>query len=132
VEFRETGKLPWLTDYRSMLETLITVASKTHQDATDLFRKRRGRPMGAGGNPAFDEFVKNLYEAARKSGGRWTLSRDPIAPRPKWTGTLSEGLEILRPYLPPEKFFPAAKLGFVLERLSKRFRPDTAKIRRAP
>jgi hypothetical protein len=91
--------------------------------------KRRGRPKGAGGNRAFDTFVKSLHEIAEMNSGKWTLTSDPIAPRKRrWTGTLMAAMEILRPYL-PKGFFPNADLGRCLEHLRRQRKSKTTKIR---
>jgi hypothetical protein len=127
---RESRALLCLTQSRHLLDLLITSASKTKQKAAELFPRRRGRPPGVGGNPTFDELVKNLREVARKCGGRLTLTRDPYAEKPAWKGTLPKALQILRPYLPKTGFFPPGNLGYALERVSKQFRLDTAKIPR--
>src|SRR5262249_8507848 len=60
-------------------------------------------PKGAGGNPAFDEFIEDLLMAARMLGGHWTnyRLRDQT-----WTGTLLETLRILEKYLPNNFFRP--------------------------
>jgi hypothetical protein len=131
-EFLQSGTLVWLTEYRRWLARLIAVSSTTEQRSTDLFSRRRGRPHGVGGNPRFDEFVRELLNAARNSGGRLTLTRNPYADRPSWTGTLIKAVKILEPYLPRTGFFPDGNLGYALERVSKRFKAKTAKIRSAP
>jgi hypothetical protein len=127
VEFRQSGTLPWVTEYRSWLVTLITVTSKTHQLAIDLFPRRVGRRRGAGGNPVFDEFVKELRTGARASGGQLTLGRDAYADKATVKGPLLDALKILKPYLPKSGFFPAGNLGYALERISRRLTLDAAK-----
>jgi hypothetical protein len=126
-EFRQLGALPWLTEYRRWLARLIETSSTTEQRATDLFPTRRGRRRGTG-NTAFDGFVSNLREAVQKSGGHLTHGRDAYANKQAWKSTLLQALEILRPHLPTAGFFPAGNLGYALERLSKQFRADTAKM----
>jgi hypothetical protein len=126
-EFRQLGALPWLTEYRGWLAALIAASSRTEQRATDLFPTRRGRRRGTG-NTAFDGFVRDLREAVQKSSGYLTHGRDGYANKPAWKSTLLQALEILRPHLPKAGFFPAGNLGYALERLSKQFRADTAKM----
>jgi hypothetical protein len=130
--YQQSNALPWLTQCRHLLALLITLTSKAEQRAADLFPKRRGRPKGTGGNPAFDAFVKDLLDAARKSGGRLTHGRDAYANKPAWKGTLLQAMEILRLHLPKDRFFPAGNIGYALERVSKRFTADIAKIPSAP
>jgi hypothetical protein len=129
--YQQSNALPWSTQCRHLLALLITLTSKAEQRAADLFPKRRGRPKGTGGNPTFDAFVKDLLDAARKSGGRLPLGRDAYANKPAWKGTLLQAMKILRLHLPKDRFFPAGNIGYALERLSKEFRADTAKIRSA-
>ena len=127
--YEQSNGLVWLTQSRHLLALLITLISKTEQHAADLFPRHRGRPKQVGGNPAFNAFVKDILDIARRSGGRLPHGRDAYANKPAcWKGTLLPALEILRPYLPEARFFPAGNLGYALERLSKRFRTDTAKI----
>jgi hypothetical protein len=119
--------LPDWTDYRHCLKPLIAGLSKAEQRARSAYPSlnRRGRPKGVGGNPAFDGFVKRLYEIARETGGRWTHYRDP---KVKWKGGLISALEILKPHLPSRDFFfPNAELGRSLEHVIKKLKSDTPK-----
>jgi hypothetical protein len=120
--------------YRNGLALLIAATDEAGKRADAMLlppppttknKKRAGRPRGAGGNPAFDNFVKRLYEIVPQAGGRpWT--HNPKSHGDGWSGTLMQALELLRPYLPESGFFPKAKLGFVLQRLAKRYGSDTA------
>jgi hypothetical protein len=123
------GFLRRLTAYRHWLAILIAAAAETKRRAIDLFPTRRGRPSGAGGNPMFDNFVERLHEIARKTGGEWKHYRDPSSPDTiEWRGTLGPAMEILRPYLPDQGFFPPANLGRCLEHISGRFKTHTTNI----
>ena len=113
------GFLPRLTAYRHSLATLIAATAEAEKRAYPLFTQV-GHPTGAGGNPAFDNFVKRLYEIARRTGGKWTHYRDRSAPRTTWKGTLMPALEILRVHLPPKGFFPDGALGRILEHVRER------------
>jgi hypothetical protein len=82
-------------------------------------------PKGAGGNPAFDQFIEDLLMAARMLGGHWTNYRLRDG---TWKGTLLATLGILKRYL-PEEFFPPGELGRSVEHIRKKLKDH---IRRAP
>ena len=55
---------------------------------------RRGRRRGTIKNPAFQHFVRGLFLAAERAGGRYTLEKNI------GKGTVIEAIDILAPYLP--------------------------------
>jgi hypothetical protein len=118
-----------LAAYRHWLETLIVAVEVAKRRATVLYPSKVGRPTGAGGNPFFDNFVNHLHEIAGMTGGKWTHYRDRNSiDELKWKGTLMPALDILRPYLPANKFFPAADVGRSVENLISRLKIDTTDI----
>jgi hypothetical protein len=60
---------------------------------------RRGRPRGTVKNRAFQVFVRGLFLAAQRAGGRYTLEKNIQE------GTVIEAIDILAPYL-PDGFVP--------------------------
>jgi hypothetical protein len=60
---------------------------------------RRGRPKGTIKNRAFQGFVRGLFLAAERAGGRYTLEKNIRK------GTVIEAINILAPYL-PDGFVP--------------------------
>ena len=107
-----------LPKYIDLLEGLSSAARRAAQKPMRL-------PKGAGGNPAFDDFIENLLMAARSSGGRWTNYRSTDG---TWKGTLLEALSVLKKYL-PRKFFPPGELGRSVEHIRKKLGDH---IQRAP
>jgi hypothetical protein len=71
------GFLPRLTAYRHSLATLIAATAEAEKPTYPLFTQAGG-PTGAGGNPAFDTFVKRLYEIATD---RWKMDALPRSKR---------------------------------------------------
>jgi hypothetical protein len=125
------GSLQGWSDHQHYLKKLIDEISLAEPRAISISHTliRRGRPKGAGGNRAFNTFVNSLDQIADANGGKWTLSSDPVAhPKERWTGTLMDAMEILRPHL-PEGFFPDANLGRSLEHVRMPRKPRTTKIR---
>jgi hypothetical protein len=121
-----------LTADRRRLAALIAATKKVRKSADGMFpplpknKKRAGRPRGTDGNPCFDHFVMSLYEIARIAGGEWTHHQNNYGDHREWGGTLTQALDMLRPYLPPSGFFPEGKkLGYALDRLAERFGADT-------
>jgi len=60
---------------------------------------RRGRRRGTVKNPAFQVFVRGLFLAAVRAGGRYTLEKN------MQKGTVIEAIDNLAPYL-PDSFVP--------------------------
>ena len=108
--FASGGEMTQLPEYMVLLDALNTAA----QRAVD---KPISFPRGAGGNPAFDMFIEQLLITTRMHGGRRTnyRSRDQ-----SWTGTLLQGLEILKKYLPQSGFFPPGELGRSVEHIKNK------------
>jgi hypothetical protein len=97
-------------------EVLLDALAEAASEATRGLPSKRG-PKGAGGNPAFDMFVEMLLKAAWQRRGRWTNYK---LANGKWTGSLLEALEILKPYL-PTGFFPRTELGRSIEHIKRKF-----------
>jgi hypothetical protein len=104
--------------YIDLLDALSGAAQRAKQKPMRVAK-------GAGGNPAFDQFIEDLLMAARMLGGDWTnyRSRDGI-----WKGTLLEALGILKKYL-PKGFFPSGELGRSVEHIRKKLKDH---IQKAP
>jgi hypothetical protein len=78
---------------------------------------RRGRRPGTVKNPAFQSFVRGLFLAAERAGGRYTLEKNI------GKGTGIEAIHILVPYLPDgfvPKNLPISTLQRIKSTLSKR------------
>jgi hypothetical protein len=105
-------------DRRWLSERRGAITSAIEQVRTTAPSRRRGRPRGTGGNPAFDTFMGRMDEIAAATQSRWTLTRVTYSDEPEWEGTLLQALIILRPYLPPIGFFPDPNmsLGSAIER----------------
>ena len=105
----ETGATVLIPEYIDLLNALSGAAQRAEKKPMHV-------PKGAGGNPAFDEFIEDLLMAARMLGGHWTnyRLRDQT-----WTGTLLETLRILEKYL-PNNFFPPGELGRSVEHIRKK------------
>jgi hypothetical protein len=98
-------------------EALLDAVSKAADEAARGIRPKRG-PKGAGGNAAFNLLVEMLLNAAWQKSGDWTLYKSANG---KWTGSLLEALEILKPYL-PKGLFPPAELGRSVQHIMLKFR----------
>jgi hypothetical protein len=99
----ERSHTAWLAEYRRSVSKLIPAATL------------RGRPK-----TEFHWFVRRLFQIERMTGARWTHSK--VTDLAKWYGPLQKALEILRPFLPSDGFFPRGNLGRSLEHLCKRMR----------
>ena len=106
-----------IPDYVELLTGLQEAASS----AAVLAKAKRG-PKGAGGNLAFNVFIKSLYRVARQRG-KWTNYKSAAGP---WTGSLLEALKILEPYL-PAGFFPGGELGRSIEHIKKKLTDNITK-----
>ena len=95
--FQFRGEPVFIPDYIKLLAALRDAARQAASQ-----RSRRG-PKGAGGNFAFDRFIRTLIMAAWQRTGHWTTYR--ANGNGKWKGAILEALEVLRPYLPGD-FFP--------------------------
>lgn len=113
------GDMKQLPEYVVLLEALNTAA----QRAVD---KPISFPRGAGGNPAFDMFVEQLLITVRMHGGSWTNYKSKDG---RWTGTLLEGLELLKKYLPKSGFFPLGDLGRSVEHIRNKLDRHIAQFR---
>jgi hypothetical protein len=98
-----------LPEYIDLLNALSNIAQRVAQGPMHL-------PKGAGGNPAFDRFIRNLLMGARMYGGSWTNYRSKDQ---TWKGTLLDALKILKKYLPP-RFFPPGELGRSVEHIKRK------------
>jgi hypothetical protein len=78
------GQLFLVPAIKELLELLSTAVA----NSVELAKPRRGRPMGGGGNYAFNILVQNLEMAARQRGGHFTKGA--------WVKVFS----ILEPHLP--------------------------------
>jgi hypothetical protein len=74
---------------------------------------RRGRPRGTVKNRAFQVFVRGLFLAAVRAGGRYTLEKNIQK------GTVIEAIDILAPYL-PDGFVPKNLSFSTLQRIKSR------------
>jgi hypothetical protein len=113
---------PRVNAYRRWLATLVAATAESKRRATERYLPpKRGRRKGAGSNPFFNNFVKNLVETARMTGGQWKHYKKRNST--EWRSTLTPALDILRPYLPTEGFIPSADLdrsvAHVLDQLKK-------------
>jgi hypothetical protein len=78
---------------------------------------RRGRRPGTVKNRTFQSFVRGLFLAAERTGGRYTLEKNI------GKGTVIEAIDILAPYLPDgfvPKNLPLSTLQRIKSTLSKR------------
>jgi hypothetical protein len=91
----------WIVEYRQSLARLIAPTLS------------RGRLKGD-----FHYFIRRLFQIAERTGGRWTHSKAPD--KSMWDGSLMRALQIMRPFLPSEGFFPKGNLGRSLEDLRAR------------
>jgi hypothetical protein len=115
------SEMTQLPKYMVLLDALNTAA----QQSVD---KPISFPRGAGGNPAFDMFIEDLLMIARMHGKRWTNYRSEDG---SWTGTLLQGLEILKKYLPQSGFFPPGELGRSVEHVRNKLDQHIAKSRKS-
>jgi hypothetical protein len=76
---------------------------------------RRGRPRGRVKNREFQVFVRGLFLAAQRAGGRYTLEKNIRE------GTVIEAINILAPYL-PDGFVPKNLPFSTLQRIKSRKR----------
>jgi hypothetical protein len=90
-----------------LLPEYIELLSALSDAAERAVRRPMNMKKGAGGNPAFDCFIRSLVMAARMFGGKWTNYRQDDQ---TWCGTLLDALEILKKYL-PQGFFPPGEIG---------------------
>jgi hypothetical protein len=114
----ETGATVLLPEYIDLLNALSYAAQRAEKKPMHV-------PKGAGGNPAFDEFIEDLLMAARMLGGHWTNYRLRDG---TWTGSLLETLGILKKYL-PKNFLPPGELGRSVEHIRKKLKDH---IQKAP
>jgi hypothetical protein len=121
---------PRLAEHIQQLSDFLAVSQRAAQRAKDIWG-RKGRRAGAGGNYAFNIFVQQLYLNAWIDGGSFTNCRKKD--QQQWSGSLTDALEILRPYLP--KFFPPADKGrsaqSILDKLRARMKANRSKYRRS-
>ncbi len=119
-----------LAEHIQQLGDFLAVSQRAEQQAKDIWG-RKGRRAGAGGNYAFNIFVQQLYLNAWIGGGSFTNSRKKD--QQQWSGSLTDALEILRPYLP--KFFPPADKGrsaqSILDKLRASMKANRSKYRRS-
>jgi hypothetical protein len=105
-----------LAEHVQHLTDFAAVSVRAEREARDILQKK-GRPAGAGGNYAFNMFVRQLYLNAKIDGGKFTNAR---ASDELWSGSFIEAVEILRPYLP--SFFPHADLGRAIQHIVGKLR----------
>jgi hypothetical protein len=90
-----------IPDLMELTDLLISAASKAKPRES-----KRGRRPAAGGNFAFDDFVRGLFKAPWLYGGIWRVSKSKTV----YKGNFLSALEILRPFL-PDQFYPKGNLG---------------------
>jgi len=80
----QSGATVLIPEYIDLLNTLTGAAQRAEKKPMHV-------PRGAGGNPAFDEFIEDLLMATRMLGGDWTnyRLRDET-----WTGTCRDSFSL--------------------------------------
>jgi hypothetical protein len=118
VQFKE--QLILFPEWTDLLDLLASAASSAEQ----RLNPKRGRKPAAGGNFAFDTFVRQLLMAPRQWSRRWSLYRCPDG---TYKGTLLEAIAILRPYLPDKLFPQNVNLGRSVQHIRKKLNDHIAR-----
>jgi hypothetical protein len=119
-----------LNDRRLKLGICIDLLDKLASAADEGARAFASPTAAIGGRPptnfALDIFAHTLISAARTNGRSLTIYKSAHSPD-GWDGTLWKAMRLLQPILPKE--FSSAHTGSSLDRIAKRFRPKTQKVR---
>jgi hypothetical protein len=118
VQFKE--RLILFPDWTDLLDLLASATSSAEQ----RLNPKRGRKAAAGGNFAFDTFVRQLLMAAPQWGSRWSLNRRPDG---TYEGTLLKAISILKPYLPDKLLPQNVNLGRSVEHIRKKLKDQIAR-----
>jgi hypothetical protein len=113
-----------LSDQRLDIRTYVSelgVLSKAAESAIRQTRVGKGRPLGTTDRPGLDVFVQRLMHAALGCGEKkftvYKYNSQRVGGR--WSGSLIEAVELLRPWL-PDHILPKAP-GAALERIATDF-----------
>jgi hypothetical protein len=119
---------PNLSDLESEIRRLSEISDRAHRRAKQEWR-RKGRPVGSGGNAAFNYFIEQLYINVWTGEGELTNFRNRAD---RWSGSLHQALDILQQYLPTN--FTRSGRGraakHIVDKLKKHMKAKRSEYRR--